>query len=565
MSMMINSRWFTPSQFQATVTVPSGKVSADLTAFPLMIDLSLMPIGFWGLVTSTGGNIRAYASDGVTQLPFDVTYINKTRGLGRMFVKTNLLTASNNVVIIKVFLTGASALPVTDTYGRNAVWADYEVVIVYPETVNRTGDVYTRTANEVQFSEWKRVDYYNMTGNPHQGVAVDTSGNLVTIDTNYLRRSTQTTPNTVLASNANPVAAIVTATGDSLVNHLSDGCIIAGELWVAANEYPNTGGVYNEYLCVFNLSTLTLSRYYDVSSVGRHVAGICFEPGSSTIYGVDYLDGTSIMKFSTAGVHLGNVTLSSNLLKCQGIEYVEGDFIISQEVLDLTRVSLTGTVYGAAGDEFQNPQGGISEGISYNPTTKVLYHMDGDGDMTVLQKVDAIADWGRLHYDQHWETYPRSTVWSMGASVHWLDPTGDIQQAFLSMANGATSSQRATVAFRTGTNRLAMWNSTDSWIESDIDLNYKSQFRVAAQHDGTTQRRLFYNGILKATDNTISARPTGSGSNMDFVVNASDTSAGEEGEAYYQYLWARNDYVSEAWMAADAAFMNDPASIYTIT
>ncbi len=565
MSMVINSGRFTPGQFQATVTVPSGKVSADLTAFPLMIDLSLMPIGFWGLVASTGGNIRAYASDGVTQLPFDVTYINKTRGLGRMFVKTNLLTASNNVVIIKVFLTGASALPVTDTYGRNAVWSDYEVVIVYPETVNRTGDVYTRAANEAAFSEWKRVDYYDMTGNPHQGVAVDTSGNLVTIDTNYLRRSTQSAPNTVLASNSNPVAAIVTSTGDSLVNHLSDGCIIAGELWVAANEFPNTGGVFNEYLCVFNLTTLALDRTYNVSSVGRHVAGICFEPGSSTIYAVDYTDGTNMMKFSTAGAHLGNVTLSSNLLKCQGIEYVEGDFIISQEVLDLTRVSLTGTVYGAAGDEFQNPQGGISEGISYNSTTKKLFHMDGDGDMTVIEKVESIADWGRLHYDRHYETYPRSTVWSMGASVLWTETLGDLQQAFLTMANGSSNTQYATVTYDDGPDLLGLYNSTDVWLYSDINSAYKDQFRVAAQHDGTTQRKLFYNGILKATDNTISARPSGSGTNMDFVINAATSANGSNGEAYYQFAWARNDYVSEAWMAADAAFMNDPASIYTIT
>lgn len=564
MSMMINSSWFTPSQFQATVTVPSGKVSADLTAFPLMIDLSLMPIGFWGLVTSTGGNIRAYASDGVTQLPFDVTYINKTRGLGRMFVKTNLLTASNNVVIIKVFLTGASALPVTDTYGRNAVWADYEVVIVYPETVNRTGDVYTRTANEVQFSEWKRVDYYDMTGNPHQGVAVDTSGNLVTIDTNYLRRSTQSAPNTVLASNADPVGAVKTATGNTSLSHMSDGCIIAGELWVPCNEYPVVSG-NDEYLCVFNLSTLALDRTYNVSSVGRHIAGICYVAATSTIYAVDYLSGASMVRFDTSGSYLGTTALSVTLSGLQGIEYVEGDLILSQESVDLARVSLAGSVYGSAGDEFSNPQGGISEGISYNPTTKKLFHMDGDGDMTVLEKVAGIADWGRLHLNHHAETYPRSTVWSMGVSVYWLDLTGDTQQGFVSMANGNTSGNRSTLAFRTSSNRVSLWNSTDGWLESDVDANYKDTLRLTAKHDGTTQRKLFVNGILKATDNTISARPTGPGTDMDFVINASDTSNNEDGEGYYQFAWARNDYVSDAWMAADAEVMNSPGTFYTIT
>ena len=73
------------------------------------------------------------------------------------------------------------------------------------------------------------------------------------------------------------------------------------------------------------------------------------------------------------------------------------------------------------------------------------------------------------------------------------------------------------------------------------------------------------NGILKATDNTISARPTGTGTDMDFVINASDTSNNEDGEGYYQFAWARNDYVSDAWMAADAEVMNSPGTFYTIT
>ncbi len=241
--------------------------------------------------------------------------------------------------------------------------------------------------------------------------------------------------------------------------------------------------------------------------------------------------------------------------------------LISQEDYCLTRVSLAGSVYGSPGSEFFSPHAGLNEGISYNPSTKTLFHMDGDGDMQTLEKVSAIADWGRLHYGsyRHYETYPRSTVWSMGASIHWTDTTGDTQQAFLSMSNSTMSTQRATVLFRTASDRLGFWNSTDGWIESDIDLNYKSQFRLAAQHNGTTQRKLFYNGILKATDNTIGNRPTGSGSNMDFVVNASQTDGHENGEGYYQFVWARNDYASDAWMAADAAAMNSPYTFYTIT
>lgn len=548
-----------------SVLVPSGTVGSNLTGFPVPIDLSMMPSSFWSNVRSDGGNLRAYMPDGTTLIPIDVTYIHTGRELGRAVVRRDLLAASDTEIILTLLDPATTGLGVTDTNGRNAVWAGYEVVIMYPETVNRTGDVYTRYTGEVAFSEWKRTDYFDMTGNPHQGLAVDTSGNLVTIDTNYLRRSTQSAVNTVLASNSDPVGAVKTATGNTNLNHLSDGCIIAGELWVPCNEYPVVSS-HDEYLCVFNLTTLALDRFYNVSAQSRHHSSLCYRADIGEIIATDYNNGASLLRYNTSGTYLGAITLSSTINKPQGIEVVEGVFYISAEDFTINapiyEVAFDGTRLGTV---FINPQGGDNEGISYNPTTKVLYHMDGDGDMTVLQKVDAIADWSRLHYDQHWETYPRSTVWSMGASVHWLYLTGDLQQGFLSMANGATSSQRATAAYRGATNRLALWNSTDSWVESDIDLAYKSQFRLGVQHDGTTQRRLFYNGILKATDNTISARPTGSGSNMDFVINASDTSAGEEGEAYYQYLWARNDYVSADWMAADALVMNSPASFYTIT
>jgi hypothetical protein len=547
------------------VRVASGEVTADLTDFPLMIDLSGMPASFWTDVRSDGGNIRAYAADGVTMIPHDVTYINKARELGRMFTKTTLLTASNNDVIIKLLGPSEVALAVTDTNGRNAVWSDYEVVIVYPQTDNRTGNSFTRNAVSTAFSEWKRVDYYGgLTGTPEQGVAVDASGNLITIDTNGLRRATVASPTTVLASNLDPVGDMKTATGVTALNHTSDGCIIAGELWVPIQEYPFVG-TYKEYLCVFNLTTLALDRYYNVSAQNRAVAGIAQDPDTGTIWGVDYTDGTSLMQWDTSGNYLGAVSLSTTVPLMNGITFVDGEILLSTNNNRITKVSKTGVVDVALDNEFVNPQGGDGEGLSYVPSTGKLYHMDGDGDLTVLEKVDALADFGRLHYQTSWERYPMSTVWSAGLTVHWVELTGDLQQAFFSMSNGTSSSQRATTAYRTSSNRLALWNSTDTWLESTYDPAYKDTFRVASQHNGTTQRRLFKDGALAATDNTISARPSGTGSNMEFTINGSDTAGNEQGEGYYQYAWARNDYVSEAWMKADGENNIAPSSFYTIT
>lgn len=153
----------------------------------------------------------------------------------------------------------------------------------------------------------------------------------------------------------------------------------------------------------------------------------------------------------------------------------------------------------------------------------------------------------------------------MGASLYWNDLTGDTQQAFLTMANGTSTSNYATITYDDGPDWVGLWNSSNGWLHSNVNAAYKDTLRIAAKHDSTIQRKLFVNGLLKGTGNTIGARPAGAGTNMDFVINAADTSGNDDGEAYYQFVWARDDYVSDAWMAADGLSNLTPASFHSIT
>jgi len=121
------------------VKVAAGTVGSDLTGFPLFIRLDDLFFDFWLQLDSigdvSGETIRVYAADGVTQLPFDVTYLDKANRIGSMYVKTDIAAASETAIIIK--LDGATAISPTDPYGRNAVWSGYSVVQVFPERVNR--------------------------------------------------------------------------------------------------------------------------------------------------------------------------------------------------------------------------------------------------------------------------------------------------------------------------------------------------------------------------------------------------------------------------------------------
>lgn len=551
------------------VTVAAGKVSADLVDFPLMIDLSHMPSSFWTAVRSDGGNIRVYASDGISPIPFDLTYINKTRNLGRLYAKTTLLSASSNTIVVSVLDTSFTGLPVTDTYGRNAVWSDYEVVWVFPETVNRTGNSFSQTMTGIGYqTEWKRSDYQSvLPGAPHQGVTVDGSGKLWTVDDGGLRRHTVYDVRTVLALNSTFLADFRTLTGDTLVNHSSAACVIGTELWVPLNEYPNTGGSFNEYLVVFDYLTLAYKRHYDVSAVGRHVSAIVYNPADSTIYATDYLNGASLMKFDTSGTYLGTVTLSSSITQLQGITIVDGKFVLSSNTSDdVWECNFDGTGVTLL---FRKSEGGVPEGLSYDGVSK-LYYLDGDGDLMVYERVASLVDWARLHYACAFTRLPRSVVSSMAVSVHWLVTSGDLQQAFIALENDTTAASTGSttvtnILYDEGPDLIGLWNSTDSWLYSDNNPEYRNNFRISAKHNNTTERKLFVNGNLEATDATISARPSGGGTDMEFIIGASNRFSNNEGEAYYQYAWLRNDYVSDAWLEADGVNNRYPQSFYAIS
>lgn len=110
------------------VTIDSSLVPASKTDIPILIDLSDMPAGFWSVVTSGGGDIRCYESDGTTELARDVVSCNTGSSVGELWVKVANLSSSADTVI-KVEVDGVSSdYAVTDTYGRNAVWSDYEAV-----------------------------------------------------------------------------------------------------------------------------------------------------------------------------------------------------------------------------------------------------------------------------------------------------------------------------------------------------------------------------------------------------------------------------------------------------
>lgn len=127
--------WFNSSwDYRVEVQVNPAYVGSTLTNYPLYIDLSDMPVTFKDHINAGGSDIRVTESDGETETPFEVVFASTTASAGELYVLVDSLSSSATTTLYIYYgNSGASAYAATDTYGRNNVWPDYEVVLHFQE------------------------------------------------------------------------------------------------------------------------------------------------------------------------------------------------------------------------------------------------------------------------------------------------------------------------------------------------------------------------------------------------------------------------------------------------
>ena len=123
--------WYSDSAFDSRVMieVDDNEVPGDLTNFPLYIDLSTLGDDFWADVESDGHDIRVTSGDGQTELPYDLVGIDTATETGELhFLADSLDSATSTFFFIYFNNPSATTYVPSDTYGREAVWAEYEAV-----------------------------------------------------------------------------------------------------------------------------------------------------------------------------------------------------------------------------------------------------------------------------------------------------------------------------------------------------------------------------------------------------------------------------------------------------
>jgi len=120
-----NTNW----QYREKITIDNGKVSADLTDYPVYLDLSELGTDFFDNVKSGGGDIRMTTSDGETEVPREIVSCDTTEETGEVHFKGDLSGSTDTDFYVYYGNSEASDYAITATYGAENVWnSNYKAV-----------------------------------------------------------------------------------------------------------------------------------------------------------------------------------------------------------------------------------------------------------------------------------------------------------------------------------------------------------------------------------------------------------------------------------------------------
>ena len=282
------------------ITVLASKVDADLTDYPVYVDLSLLPAGFHTNVNQTDArDIRVTSSDGSTEIPREVVFYDSATDAGELYFKGDVSSSVDTDFYIYYGNSEASDYAVTDTYGRNNVWTNGYVGVWH------MGDATTSSiADSTGANDGTKVSANNpaVTASGKIGFAQDfASGNYITLanesnfDFNY---------NSTYSLEAWLKPDGVAAVSQNFLSKLYASAPYTGWEW---SMYDNTGG--SDALQMYLLNTLT-SDGISVRTASNTIAASSWQSLAVTYSGSHTAAGT---KFYINGNSSANTILENNL------------------------------------------------------------------------------------------------------------------------------------------------------------------------------------------------------------------------------------------------------------
>jgi hypothetical protein len=208
------------------------------------------------------------------------------------------------------------------------------------------GALWETSYNSGRWSAWRSIGGGVDTG-LNQGIANDGTYNYGITTTALYKYD----------ANWNQIAANTNAGAQVGVNHLGDGCVHNGVLYVAACDWASCGSFGNSRIGKWNTADLSYIGYVDISAQHFDAAGCSIDTADGflwvgsycnadgTYYKYNMLDlspGGSVMQ-SPAFIYAGSITPSPAFRYVQGIEYYGGYLFVSVQDIGIIRMNLNGS------------------------------------------------------------------------------------------------------------------------------------------------------------------------------------------------------------------------------
>ena len=246
------------------ITVDNTKVSADLTDFPVYINLDDIGTGhgFWTNVQADGDDIRITKSNGTTQVPVEIVNIDTSGKTGEVHFKADGTLSGSSDTSFYLYYGNASATrpAATATYGSENVWTN-SYLRVYHMNEDPSGSapqMIDSTSNgDDATSEGSMTSGDLISGQIDNSIDFDGSNDRI-------RGSTNTT---IQGANGRTLSCWVR---NDATNSDADTVVYIGTDTGAGHGYGLAVGVGGS----FNWSVWTHSSFYDVAGTQSSTADI---------------------------------------------------------------------------------------------------------------------------------------------------------------------------------------------------------------------------------------------------------------------------------------------------
>jgi len=166
------------------VTTDPAEIPSSQTDFPVHVDLSQLggAHAFWTTVKSDGGDLRVTKSDGTTEVPMELVFIDTTAKTGVLYFSSDGTLDAVSADTFRVYYgnSGVSLPAASATYGSQNVWdANFAMVHHMDGAAYTDLDDSTSNGNDCTAKFWSPA--FNQTGKSGKAVRLSNSPDSLTM------------------------------------------------------------------------------------------------------------------------------------------------------------------------------------------------------------------------------------------------------------------------------------------------------------------------------------------------------------------------------------------------